>query len=205
MTETLRPSIPTSLFEFAYIPAWTEQLYILERMAAPEPWKYKKTTFDSKNTENPILENYINNIFRIQAINYMNAATQEEADRIIYLRTQTACIHTGLYTPDWRAIFMLFERNKKLDSMLSWCFRAFVDEKKDAIRHIPLPLHPLHSMRASMPAYDTARQLRLDTDHMLTPGHVEGCRWRSAIIGICPCCWKRRQNWPGGGRRTILA
>lgn len=174
MDEPARLSISTNdLFEFAYIPAWTEQLYTLAQMAAPEPWRYIKPTFEARNTETPILEYYIKGVFLTQAINYRNAATQEEADKIFYIRNQIACLHTGLYTPQWRPIYMVFDRNRRKDTLREFYFRGFMDEKKDVLRHVPLPEHPMFGQRANMPAYDTARPLRLDTDHMLTPGHIE--------------------------------
>ena len=32
--------LPCDLFDFAYVPAWYEQLYELSKMATEEPWKY---------------------------------------------------------------------------------------------------------------------------------------------------------------------
>ena len=34
-------TMQTDLFNFAYIPAWFEQLYTLAQLATPEPWRYK--------------------------------------------------------------------------------------------------------------------------------------------------------------------
>lgn len=62
--------IPTDLFEFAYVPDWYGQLDELATMALPEPWKFRKPITETKNTDTPILERYINMIFRKQSIDY---------------------------------------------------------------------------------------------------------------------------------------
>ena len=47
------------LFDFAYIPDWYGQLDELAAMALPEPWQFKKPTYETKNQDTPILERYI--------------------------------------------------------------------------------------------------------------------------------------------------
>ena len=59
--------IPTDLFSYAYIPAWYEQLYELSQLAAPEPWRFRQPTYETQNDQNPILERYINQVFRKQS------------------------------------------------------------------------------------------------------------------------------------------
>lgn len=56
--------IPTDLFEFAYVPDWYGQLDELAEMAPPEPWRFRKPAVETRNTDTPILERYINMIFR---------------------------------------------------------------------------------------------------------------------------------------------
>ena len=94
--------IPADLFSFAYIPAWFEQLYELSQLAAPEPWRYVCPEYETQNNETPILERYINQIFRKQAVEF-NYARPEDADRIFYRRNEFSCFHTGLYTPQYVA------------------------------------------------------------------------------------------------------
>ena len=62
--------IPTDLFSYAYIPAWYEQLYELSQLAAPEPWRFRQPTYETQNDQNPILERYINQVFRKQSVKY---------------------------------------------------------------------------------------------------------------------------------------
>ena len=65
--------IPTDLFSYAYIPAWYEQLNELSQLAAPEPWRFRQPTYETQNDQNPILERYINQVFRKQSVKYIKA------------------------------------------------------------------------------------------------------------------------------------
>ena len=85
-------TMQTDLFSFAYIPAWFEQLYTLAQLATPEPWRYKNPEYETQNTETPILERYINQIFRKQAVEY-NCASESQADAAFYIRNEFACFH----------------------------------------------------------------------------------------------------------------
>ena len=51
--------IAPDLFEFAYVPDWYGHLAELERLALPESWKFRKPSRETKNTDTPILERYI--------------------------------------------------------------------------------------------------------------------------------------------------
>lgn len=91
------------LFQFAYIPSWYEQLYELSQLAAPEPWRFRQPSYETQNTETPILERYINQVFRKQAIDY-SCAPEGQAGQIFYLNQEFACFHTGLNTKDLRCM-----------------------------------------------------------------------------------------------------
>ena len=60
------------LFSFAYIPNWYLQLDELAEMALPEPWRFRDGEYSYKNTDNPILERYLQSTFRKLAIDYDN-------------------------------------------------------------------------------------------------------------------------------------
>lgn len=159
--------ISADLFTFAYMPVWYEQLYELSQIAAPEPWRFVQPDYETQNTETPILERYINQIFRKQAVEFNNAQP-ENADSILYLRNEFACIHTGLYTAKFRGIYMCFERNKKHDTLRQWYFRGFVDESSERLRYIqPLPKRPEFPMRQWMSYYNPDWEIRVNTDHIL--------------------------------------
>ena len=57
--EKRKQMIAPDLFEFAYVPDWYGHLAELERLALPESWKFRKPSRETKNTDTPILERYI--------------------------------------------------------------------------------------------------------------------------------------------------
>lgn len=159
--------IPADLFTYAYIPAWFEQLYELSQLAAPEPWRYTHPEYETQNNETPILERYINQVFRKQAVEY-NYARPEYAERAFYRRNEFSCFHTGLYTPQYKGIYMCFDRNKKRDTLKQWYFRGFVDESSERLRYVqPLPQRPAFPMRQKMAFYNPDWEIRVNTEHIL--------------------------------------
>ena len=88
----------TDLFSFSFVPNWYLQLDALAELALPEPWRFRSGSYSEKNYDTPILERYIQSIFRKQVIDYNAAADKAEQDRIILMRNEYACFHTGLYT-----------------------------------------------------------------------------------------------------------
>lgn len=58
----------TDLFDFAYVPDWYGQLDELSKLALPEPWRFKKPIYKTKNEDTPILERYIHIVFRKQSM-----------------------------------------------------------------------------------------------------------------------------------------
>ncbi len=92
--------IAVDLFEFAYVPGWFNYLDSLAEMALPEPWRFLCPSYETQNKETPILERYLNQVFKTQAIehNYAQNQAETEADCSFHIRNQFACVHTGLYT-----------------------------------------------------------------------------------------------------------
>ena len=84
--------IPTDLFEFAYVPDWYGQLDELAEMALPEPWRFRKPAVETRNTDTPILERYINIIFRKQ--------TQNQT-RVRHQNSFTLRMNMPAYIPDF--------------------------------------------------------------------------------------------------------
>ena len=66
-------NIQTNLFDFAFVPAWLEQLDELADMTLPEPWSFVSPSKTGINTYTPILERYINTVFHKQALAYIFA------------------------------------------------------------------------------------------------------------------------------------
>lgn len=92
--------IPADLFQFAYIPSWYEQLYELSQLAAPEPWRFMQPMYETQNKETPILERYINQVFRKQAVDY-SCAPEGQAGQIFYIKSRIRLLsyraeHQGL-------------------------------------------------------------------------------------------------------------
>lgn len=159
--------IPVDLFDYAFVPAWFEQLYELAQMAISEPWRYICPEYEMKNDETPILERYINQVFRKQAVEY-NYTPPDYADNVFFIRNEFSCFHTGLYTPQYKGIYMCFDRNKKRDTLKKWYFRGFADEGSERLRYVqPLPQRPAFSMRQSMTIYNPDWEIRVNTDHIL--------------------------------------
>lgn len=159
--------IPADLFSFAYIPAWFEQLYELSQLATPESWRFKCPDHEMQNDQTPILERYINQVFRKQAVEY-NYAPPEEADYIFYMRNEFACFHTGLYTSGFKAIYMCFERNKKRDTLRQWYFKSFATEGSATLKYVnPLPLRPAYAAVKHITYFDPEREIRINAEHIL--------------------------------------
>lgn len=159
--------IPVDLFQFAYIPSWYEQLYELSQLAIAEPWRYRQPEYETQNKETPILERYVNQVFKKQAIEY-NYTSSEEADRVFYIRNEFACFHTGLFTANFKNIYMCFERNKKLNSMKPWFFKGFVDEDSEWLKYVwPLPEKPAFPARRGFMLYDSEWKIRVNANHIL--------------------------------------
>ena len=155
------------LFQFAYIPSWYEQLYELSQLAAPEPWRFRQPSYETQNTETPILERYINQVFRKQAIDY-SCAPEGQAGQIFYLNQEFACFHTGLNTKDYKSIYMCFNRNKRLDSLRKWCFKGFTTEDSPWFKYVLLlPSRPTYAMRQWMTYYDPEWEIRVNASHIL--------------------------------------
>ena len=158
----------TDLFEFAYVPDWRWHLDELKQMAMPEAWQFRKPSFEVKNQDTPILERYINTIFRKQAIEYNTAEDEETAMKRFHVENERACFHTGLYTPRYKAIYAYFDRNKRRDSLLDWYFRGFCDEMSPRLKYIePLPERPIFQMTQRGLNFNPEWSIRVNVDHIL--------------------------------------
>lgn len=159
--------LPTDLFDFAFVPAWFEQLYELSQLAAPEPWKFRHPTYETQNDQTPILERYINQVFRKQAVEY-NYAPAEKADSLFYIRNEFACLHTGLYTDHFQDIYMCFERNKRLNTLRKWYFKGFATGNSPWLKYVqPLPQRPAFLARQWMGFYNPEWEIRVNAEHIL--------------------------------------
>ena len=84
-----------------YIPSWYLQL---DELALPESWRFKNPDHILKNENNPILERYIQSIFRKQALDYDAEPDSKKKQEIFHFENEFACFHTGLYTRSYKGI-----------------------------------------------------------------------------------------------------
>ena len=161
--------IAVDLFEFAYVPSWFNYLDSLAEIALPEPWRFLCPCYETQNKETPILERYINQVFKIQAIEHNYAQGQTEEDCYFHIRNQFACVHTGLYTKHYKGIFMCFDRNKRKDTLKQWYFKGFADEGSSWLRYVlPLPMRPVFSAQQYATYFDPEWEIRVNAEHILS-------------------------------------
>ena len=161
-------TIETDLFSFAYIPAWLDQLDVLANMCLPESWRFRSPTYLTKNADTPILERYLKTVFRKQAIEYMTASNPHEADQVFYVRNETACFHTGLYTKHYKGIYMCFTRNKRKDTLIQWYFRGWAEDSSQMLLFVePLPQKPAFLAWDYALGFYPEWEIRVNVSHIL--------------------------------------
>ena len=92
MEEALQMILLPDLFEFAYVPNWFDHLIALAEMAVPESWCFTNPILPPRNTDTPILEKYVNCVFRKQFIDFNNfnyVSNPEYGDRIFTSEMKT--------------------------------------------------------------------------------------------------------------------
>ena len=72
----------------------------LSKLALPEPWRFKKPIYKTKNEDTPILERYIHIIFRKQSIDF-NSEGMPGKRRVIFMWRMRVPVSIQDYThPD---------------------------------------------------------------------------------------------------------
>lgn len=159
-------TIPEELYDFAYCFDFPNELKNLAQMAIPEPWRFLKPQIEGNNTETPILERYIRNIFRHQAIMFNQCMNLQERETYLFLRGGLACMHTGLITPYLEGIYALFESNRKSNVRCGWVFKGFHTASSPKLRCIPrLPGAPRFYMESE--GYHPEWEVRINFAHIL--------------------------------------
>lgn len=158
--------MPTDPFKFAACVKWIDKIYDLADMAQPEPWGFPAQDGDDfKFPDIYILINYINRIFSHRASLY-NAAGVDIADEIIYRRKDITVLHTGLYTPSFMSIYMVFTQNRNSASPIKWFFLGFLPEGAKELAYVrTLPKHlPLVTEKSH---FNPDWPIRVNADHIL--------------------------------------
>lgn len=165
MTTTM---LVPDLFSFSYVPKWYTLLDELAEMALPEPWRFRNPEYLVKNEYTPILERYVHAVFRKQAIEFNNTTEPEILDNYFYVRNEAACFHTGLFTSRYKPIYACFDKNKRMDSMLTWFLRGFSDDISPWMKYIqPLPQKPAYDMAQKGVNFNPEWPIRVNVDHIL--------------------------------------
>ena len=159
------------LFEFAYVPNWFDHLSSLAEMAIPESWRFTHPILQPRNMDTPILEKYINYVFRKQVIDFNNfnyVSNPEYGDRIFYIRNENACFNTGLFTKNYKSIFGCFVRNKRNGAKQDWLFRGFFDDTAPDLKNVqPLPDKPGLLVPIMGMTYFSVWDIRVNVNHIL--------------------------------------
>jgi hypothetical protein len=160
--------VQSDLFGFAYCPKWAELLNRLEKLALLEDWKYKQPQPDRKNTENPILENYIIHTFRRLAYEYDRATPGEKA-QLFYESADgnKLCFHTGLFTRKYEIVYACFAPNP-IPNQQRWMLKGFSDNSDPFFDDIEsLPRRANYFANIAELIYDTKMELRVNKAHIL--------------------------------------
>lgn len=139
-----------ALFQFAFIREFGNVLSEIAAMAIPEKWDYS----NQKNVRPlPILFNYILHTF-----------TKVQDENKVLQKDNYFCFNTGLVTPNFEEIFMLFSENNE-----GW--RSFVRlcKESDTVlnRFSPLPERASYFSDPSELIYDNRLDLRVNIDHIV--------------------------------------
>lgn len=163
------------LFNFAYIPNWYEQLDALAALALPESWRFKKPLPAIKNITTPILERYIQTIFKKVVIDYSSEPDPGIKNLIFYLSNKEACFNIGLLTRQYKPIYGYFIRNKREASMQDWYFQGFCDDAHENLKRIePLPVKLNYQMPRYGLTYSPDWYIRVNVAHILSdPANLE--------------------------------
>lgn len=158
-------SITDTLFNFAYLGQWGDKLNKLESLALAENWKYKNHV--TRNTQNPILENYIVHTFRRLAYEYNNAEIDEK-NSIIFMTDKKACFNTGLFSKVYREIYASFVPNNKPGGTKQWFLVGFSDDSDPFFKDVtPLPRRAKYFSNIKELIFDTEAELRINSAHIL--------------------------------------
>lgn len=175
--------IQTDLFMFAYIPDWYDMLDRLTESIVQEPWRFKESLLQNKNSRTPILERYIREIFRMQATAYNAAGDMWEEQNAMHISGRSACFHTGLFTLNYKPVFACFEPNRRKDSTLMWHFKGFGDDNSPLLKHIaPLPKSPLLGV-PDRSGYNPGWMIRINARHILEDTDNQ-CRIPEELRGV---------------------
>ena len=152
-----------SIFDFCRTYDWQIRLNDLEKILLPERWNFATPKDGVRNTQNPILENYIKHTFKRL---YQLAATEES--RYVAQAGGYICFNTGLFTTEYERVFFVCKNEDKGDGKL-WSFSGFEKESSTALFPFPsLPEKVGFFDNVEDLIYDTRLPLRVNCAHILS-------------------------------------
>lgn len=149
------------LFDFAYMPEFSDKIDLLVRMARPERWDFSS---DVQSVPHQILVNYINHTFkRLYQLN----KRCKESNVYMYEDASNLCFNTGLFTQNFEEIFAYFLKSTA-GKPREWILSGFFKESSTELRQIKvLPKRARYFDNITDLIYDTQLELRVNIDHIL--------------------------------------
>ena len=141
-----------TLFEYAWVSNFYDQIKDLKSLAMNEDWDYKK----HPTGKYPILSNYIKHTF---VKLYEEGKVLEQSGYSVF--------NTGLVTDLQEEIFALFQKNKRKASQ-NWYFIGWRKQSdRDLLKFSQLPDCANYFDNSSDLIYDTKLELRSNVNHIL--------------------------------------
>lgn len=157
--------LPDDLFDFCYFYDFQSSLRELAQLAMPESWAFLHSKALAYSSETAILERYIRNIYRHQAITYNVADDPRVRESCFVFSGPWACFHTGLMTQHFQPIYALMELNHRKDTRLAWIFKGFFSAGSPRLRH--LSILPKKPMFQRYEAFYPEWEIRINFSHIL--------------------------------------
>ena len=152
-------TIPVDLVNFAFVNF--SLLDDLKKMAQQENWEYKDKTLNTN--KNPILFNYIVFTFKRLATLY----NEDNESNFIVFEKNRVLINTGLMTPNYERIYMLFKENSKVIQQKYYCVGFFKESSYEVRRFNDRPKKAVYITKLSDLLYDLKTPLSINIDHIL--------------------------------------
>jgi len=156
MTNINPYDLPPTLYEFALIPRFDDEIENLASLAETEDWSYKHTQSEHPK---PILGNYIR---------YTYKRIAEEKKVVFTDDCKFSCWNTGLVTSHQEPIYILFEENRFDERKTYWHFSRFAKRGQWELSKFPkLPEMAHYFDDTATLVYDTRKELRPNIEHII--------------------------------------
>lgn len=149
-----------TIFRFAYLPDFKQQIENLVGIARKERWDYQN---DPQNVPHQILVNYINHTF----MRLVELDNKNPGKNYVFQSDKQYCFDTGLFTKNFEPIYALFTPNDA-GYTAKWKLKGFYKKSAHELRGISdLPVRASYFDNFEDLIYDTRLDLRVNIDHIL--------------------------------------